>query len=166
MAIKLIMSNTIAFATRISHHAQESLGDMFTEGDEGAFRSHIQELLALGDVPVQKRIATLFAVWSNINSLGDEFRVDPDNLALGVNLRDRKFSILNELMVLCPWVIHQVIGVKLEITNSGEREMFKLILAFVDQQCRDQRLTDRDSVELLFRVLGNWAQMECASQQI
>lgn len=70
----------------------------------------------------------------------------------GINLRDRKFSILNELMALCPWVIHRVIGVKPEIKGS-EIEMFKAILGFVDQQCREQRLNDRDSVELLFKML-------------
>jgi hypothetical protein len=162
------MSKTIEFATRVAHHAQESLGEMFVEGDDAAFLNHIQGLIAQGDVTVQKRIATLFAVWSNFNSLGDEFRVGPDHLALGVNLRDRKFSILNELMVLCPWVIQRVIGVKLEIKGSEEREMFTAILSFVDQQCREQRLTDRDSVELVFKMLGAWAQKKlgkvCKSQ--
>ena len=159
------MTSTIEFATQVAHRAQESLGDMFIEGDEAAFQLHIQGLINQGDVPVQKRIATLFAIWSNVNSLGDEFHVGPENLALGMNLRDRKFSILNEMMVLCPWVIHRVIGVKPEIKGSGEIEMFKAILGFVDQQCREKRLTDRESVELLFRMLGTWAQKELASPQ-
>lgn len=155
-----IMSSSIEFATRTAHSAQEALGDMFIEGDEGAFRLHIQGLFAQGDALVQKRIATLFAFWSNINSLGDQFQVGPGHMALGMHLRDRKFSILNEMMVLCPWVIHRVIGVKPEIKGSGEIEMFKAILGFVDQQCREQRLNDRDSVELLFKMLGAWAQKE------
>ncbi|HOF51114.1 MAG TPA: hypothetical protein PKX82_02335, partial [Rhodoferax sp.] len=156
--------HSIEFATRVAHSAHEALGDMFIEGDEVAFRRHIQGLLAQGDVPVQKRIATLFAFWSNIDSLGDQFQVGPEHMALGINLRDRKFSILNELMALCPWVIHRVIGVKPEIKGSGEIEMFKAILGFVDQQCREQRLNDRDSVELLFKMLGAWAQKEQAGQ--
>lgn len=154
------MNKSIEFVTQVAQHAQDSLGDMFIEGDETAFLSHVQGLIALGDVPVQKRIATLFAIWSNLNSLGDEFQVDTDNLALGVNLRDRKFSIVNELLLLCPWVIQRVIDVKLEIKSNGDIEMFKFILNFVDQQCREQRLTDRESVELLFRTLGAWAQRE------
>jgi hypothetical protein len=157
------MTNTIEFVRRLTQHAQESLGDMFIEGDEAAFQEHIKGLIHLGDVPVQKRIAILFAIWSNINSLGDDLQIGFENLALGVNLRDRKFSILNELMVLCPWVIHRVIGVKLDIKGNGEQEIFTGILTFVDQQCREQRLTDRDSVELLFKMLGAWAQDELAS---
>ena len=160
--IESIMNSSIEFATRVASSAQEALGDMFIDGDEMAFRRHIQGLLAKGDVPVQKRIATLFAFWSNINSLGDQIEVGPEHIALGMHLRDRKFSILNEMMVLCPWVIHRVIGVKPEIKDSGEIEMFKTILGFVDQQCREQRLNDRDSVELLFKMLGAWAQKEQA----
>jgi hypothetical protein len=68
------------------------------------------------------------------------------------------------MMVLCPWVIHRVIGVKLEIKDGGEIEMFKAILDFVDQQCREQRLNDRDSLEALFKMLGGWAQKEQAGQ--
>jgi len=162
--IELLMSSSIEFATRVAHSAHEALGEMFIEGDEVVFLRHIRGLLAQGEVPVQKRIATLFAFWSNINSLGDEFQVDPDHFALGILLRDRKFSILNELMVLCPWVIHQVIGVKLEIKGSGEIEMFKEILGDVDQHCREQRLNDRDSVEILFQMLGAWAQEAQAGQ--
>jgi hypothetical protein len=160
------MTKTIEFAIRVAQHAQESLGEMFIEGDEVAFHEHIQGLINKGDVSVQKRIASLFAIWSNLNSLGDEFHVGSENLALGVNLRNRKFTILNELMVLCPWVIHQVIGVKLNIKDKREHEMFTAILAFVDQQCREQRLTDRDSVELLFKMLGAWAQKEMAFPQV
>lgn len=112
--IESIMSSSIEFATRVAHSAQEALGDMFIEGDVVSFRRHIEGLLAQGDVPVQKRIATLFAFWSNINSLGDQFQVGSEHMELGMHLRDRKFSILNEMMVLCPWVIHRVIGVKLK----------------------------------------------------
>lgn len=159
------MNNAVEFAKRVAHQAQVSLGEMFVEGDEAAFNEHIRRLINQGDEPVQKRIATLFANWSNLHSLGDEFHVGYENLALGVNLRDRKFSILNELAVLCPWVIDRVIGVKLDIKGHEEREMFTAILTIADQMSREQRLTDRDSVELLFKMLGAWSQNELASPE-
>jgi hypothetical protein len=159
------MDNAVEFAKRVAHQAQVSLGEMFVEGDETAFNKHIQRLINQGDVPVQKRIATLFANWSNLHSLGEEIQVGYENLALGVTLRDRKFSILNELIVLCPLVIDRVIGVKLEIKGNGEREMFTAILTIADQMSREQRLTDRDSVELLFKMLGAWAQNELVSPE-
>jgi len=158
------MNKSVEFAFRVAQHAQESLGNMFIAGDELAFNAHIQALQTQGDIPVQKRIATLFAIWSNLNSLGDVFEVGTENIALGMNLRDRKFSILNELISLCPWVINRVIGTKLEIKSAEERDMFKSILNLVDLQCRQQRLTDRDSVELLFRMLGAWANDDILSQ--
>lgn len=159
------MNNAIEFAKRVAHQAQVSLGEMFIEGDEAAFTEHLQRLIDQGDVPVQKRIATLFANWSNLHSLGDEFHVGYENLALGVTLRDRKFSILNELAVLCPWVIDRVIGVRLDVKGHEDREMFTAILTIADQMSREQRLTDRDSVELLFKMLGSWAQNELASPE-
>jgi hypothetical protein len=128
------MDNAVEFAKRVAHQAQVSLGEMFVEGDETAFNKHIQRLINQGDVPVQKRIATLFANWSNLHSLGEEIQVGYENLALGVTLRDRKFSIT-------------------------------AILTIADQMSREQRVTDRDSVELLFKMLGAWAQNELVSPE-
>lgn len=152
------MNQSIEFAQKVAANAQELLGDIYTENEIEAFRQQVHSVISEGDIAVEKRIALLFAIWSNINSFGGSIDATPDAADVFMHLRDRKFSIASELSVLCPLVVKRVFGVPLSLSTTEDAEFFKAILAKVDQDCREKRLTDAQSIGLLINLMGAWAQ--------
>ena len=151
------MLNKTELAWKVAGQAQSLLGDLYDENNQIEFRKHLFEMLRQDDETIEKRISLLFAIWSNINIFSDKIEVNSLEFLLFSHLKDRKFSIVCELAVLCRVVVRKIFGSDLIIKNNEQQENFKNMLSEIDKICRAEKRKDVESLELLINTLGAYA---------
>jgi hypothetical protein len=133
---------------------REKVGIIFNEDNLDAYNMHLEELTELGLVAIGRRINLLFAFISNINhATGDTVETNIIGMPSIVILKEYKFSMTNELAMLCSLMISKESNQVVAIDTQDKFDLFHEILDSVDEIIWDKKLNDSDASILLLNML-------------
>lgn len=133
---------------------QEKVGVIFNEENLDEFNKHLEEMADLELNAVANRINLLFAFISNINIVaGDTVETNSEGISAVVMLKEYKFSMTNELSMLCSLMISKASNHLVTIDTQEKFDLFRQILEEVDEIARDKRMRDSEASLLLLNML-------------
>jgi len=134
---------------------KENVGEVYNQDSIENFESYMEELINSGTKNIASRISLLFAYWSNIEYLfGDKVEASWENMPEIILLKEYKFSITNELALLCPEVISREVGNQYRVETQDQFNLMIQILKKVDILSREERRSDMDAAILLLEMIA------------
>jgi hypothetical protein len=135
---------------------KENIGKAYNQDSIESFESYIEELINSDTKQIASRISMLFAYWSNIEYLfGDKVEASWESAPEIILLKEYKFSIANELAILCPEVISRDVGNQYRVETQDQFNLMVQILEKVDIFSREERKSDRDAAILLLEMIAS-----------
>jgi hypothetical protein len=135
---------------------KENIGKAYNQDSIESFESYIEELINSDTKQIASRISMLFAYWSNIEYLfGDKVEASWEGAPEIILLKEYKFSIANELAILCPEVISRDVGNQYRVETQDQFNLMIQILEKVDILSREERKSDRDAAILLLEMIAS-----------
>lgn len=135
---------------------KENIGKAYNQDSIESFESYIEELINSDTKQIASRISMLFAYWSNIEYLfGDKVEARWESAPEIILLKEYKFSIANELAILCPEVISRDVGNQYRVETQDQFNLMIQILEKVDILSREERKSDRDAAILLLEMIAS-----------
>lgn len=135
---------------------KENIGKAYNQDSIESFESYIEELINSDTKQIASRISMLFAYWSNIEYLfGDKVEASWESAPEIILLKEYKFSIANELAILCPEVISRDVGNQYRVETQDQFNLMIQILEKVDILSREERKSDRDAAILLLEMIAS-----------
>jgi hypothetical protein len=133
---------------------KEKVGTIFNEDNLDAYNKHLEELTDLGSAAIGSRINLLFAFISNINhATGDTVETNVFGMPTIVMLKEYKFSMTNELSMLCSLMISKESNQVVAIDTQEKFDAFREILEKVDDVVWSRKLNDSEASIFLLNVL-------------
>jgi len=134
---------------------REKVGTIFNEDNLDAYNKHLEEITDLGSAAIGSRINLLFAFISNINhATGDTVDTNIFSMPSIVMLKEYKFSMTNELSMLCSLMISKESKQVVAIDTQEKFDLFREILEKVDAVAWDKRMNDSEASILLLNMLS------------
>lgn len=134
---------------------REKVGAIFNEDNLDAYNTHLEELTELGLVEIGRRINLLFAFISNINhATGDTVETNILGMPSIVMLKEYKFSMTNELAMLCSLMISKESNQVVAIDTQDKFDLFREILEKVDDVVWSKKMNDSEGSVLLLNCLS------------
>ena len=134
---------------------REKVGAIFNEDNLDAYNKHLEELTGLGLVEIGRRINLLFAFISNINhASGDTVETNIFGMPSIVMLKEYKFSMTNELAMLCSLMISKESNQIVAIDTQDKFDLFREILEKVDNVVWTKKMNDSEASIFLLKVLS------------
>lgn len=135
---------------------KKDIGKAYNQDSIESFESYIEELINSDTKQIASRISMLFAYWSNIEYLfGDKVEASWESAPEIILLKEYKFSIANELAILCPEVISRDVGNQYRVETQDQFNLMVQILEKVDILSREERKSDRDAAILLLEMIAS-----------
>jgi hypothetical protein len=149
------MKNTNSLDELISL-LRENVGKAYNQDSMESFEAHIQELIISDTKKIANRISLLFAYWSNIEYLfGANTEASWENSPEIILLKEYKFSITNELALLCPEVISRDIGRQYRVETQDQFNLMIQILEKVDILTREEKRSDSEAAIFLLEMIAS-----------
>jgi hypothetical protein len=140
--------------TSLLETLQEKVGVIFNEENLDEFNEHLGKMAKLELNALGKRINLLFAFVSNISHIaGDAVETNSDGISAVVMLKEYKFSMTNELSMLCSLMISKASNRDVAIDTQEKFDLFREILEKVDEVAWDKKMSDSEASILLLNML-------------
>ena len=134
---------------------REKVGTIFNEDNFDAYNKHLEEITDLGRAAIGSRINLLFAFISNINhATGDTVETNIFGMPSIVMLKEYKFSMTNELAMLCSLMISMESNQVVAIDTQDKFDLFREILEKVDDVVWSRKMNDSEASIFLLEVLS------------
>lgn len=133
---------------------REKVGAIYNEDNLDAYNKHLEEITDSGWAAIGSRINLLFAFISNINhAIGDTVETNISGMPSIVMLKEYKFSMTNELAMLCSLMISMESNQVVAIDTQDKFNLFREILEKIDNVVWSKKMNDSEASIFLLNVL-------------